>query len=72
MTGHHSDEFERYKHLSPEFSKQTTELIVGKLVEALENTEIGTFWSQSGKNEKTAIEVVSETAKNKDVKSINN
>jgi Phage integrase family len=54
MTGHRSEELERYKHLSPEFSKQTTELIAGKLVEELENTELGTFWSQSSENEKVA------------------
>jgi hypothetical protein len=54
MTGHRSEELERYKHLSPEFSKQTTELIAGKLVEELENTSSGTFWSQSPENEKAA------------------
>lgn len=36
MTGHRSEELERYKHLSPEFSKQTTELIAGKLINELE------------------------------------
>lgn len=71
MIGYHPDEHERYNHLSLEFSKQNTELIAGKLVEELENTEIGTFWAQSDKNEKTAIEAVSEITKNKDVKSIN-
>ena len=54
MTGHRSEELERYKHLSPEFSKQTTELIAGKLVEELENTSSGTFWSQSPEKEKVA------------------
>ena len=36
MTGHRSEELERYKHLSPSFSQQTTELIAGKLVDELE------------------------------------
>jgi hypothetical protein len=35
MTGHRSEELERSKHFSPEFSKQTTELIAGKLLEKL-------------------------------------
>jgi integrase len=54
MTGHRSEELERYKHLSPEFSQKTTELIAGKLVDALENNNSGTFWSHPGKKEKTA------------------
>ena len=41
MTGHRSDELERYKHLSPNFSRQT-ELIAGKLVEELKGTNWGT------------------------------
>jgi hypothetical protein len=67
MTGHRSEELERYKHLSPEFSKQTTELIAGKLVEELENTESGTFWSQSPENEKAALEDDSETIDSKEI-----
>jgi integrase len=35
MTGHRSDELERYKHFSPDFSRQTTELIDSKLMEGL-------------------------------------
>ena len=31
MTGHRSDELERYKHLSPAFKQQTVELIAGQL-----------------------------------------
>jgi integrase len=31
MTGHRSKELKRYQHLSPEFKKQTVELIAGKL-----------------------------------------
>jgi hypothetical protein len=31
MTGHRSEELERYKHFSPEFQQQTTELIASKL-----------------------------------------
>jgi len=49
MTGHRSDELERYKHLSLEFSRQTTELIAGKLVEELE----GTNWGTGGENEES-------------------
>lgn len=46
MTGHCSDELEGYKHFSPEFKKQTTELIAGKLLEELE----GTNWGTGGEN----------------------
>ena len=31
MTGHRSEEMERYKHLSPAFKQQTVELIAGQL-----------------------------------------
>ena len=31
MTGHRSEELERYKHLSPAFKQQTVELIAGRL-----------------------------------------
>jgi len=30
MTGHRSEELERYKHLSPAFKQQTVELIAGQ------------------------------------------
>ena len=49
MTGHRSDELERYKHFSPEFKKQTTELIAGKLLEELE----GTNWGTGAENEES-------------------
>lgn len=35
MTGHRSEELERYKHFSPEFKKQTTELIAGNYLRSL-------------------------------------
>ena len=38
MTGHGSEELERYKHLSPDFMDKTTGLIAGKLTEELEGT----------------------------------
>jgi hypothetical protein len=31
MTGHRSEELERYKHLSPAFKQLTVELIAGQL-----------------------------------------
>ena len=43
MTGHRSEELERYKHFSPEFKKQTTELIAGKLLEELGGTKRDTI-----------------------------
>ncbi len=49
MTGHRSEELERYKHLSPEFMNKTTGLIAGKLTEELE----GTFWVQARKKKKS-------------------
>jgi integrase len=42
MTGHRSEELERYKHFSPAFQQQTTGLIAGKLLEELEGTNWGT------------------------------
>ncbi len=39
MTGHRSEELERYKHLSPAFKQQSVELIAGQLAEKL-----GTNW----------------------------
>lgn len=42
MTGHRSEELERYKHFSPSFKNQTTQLIAGKLEEELKGTFLGT------------------------------
>ena len=67
MTGHRSEELERYKHLSPEFSRQTTKLIAGKLVEELERGDSGTKRATSPENEKAAHEDGSETADNKEI-----
>jgi len=63
MTGHRADELERYKHFSPEFKKQTTELIAGKLLEEIE----GTNWGTRAENEKAAQTDDPKTADNKDV-----
>ena len=63
MTGHRSEELERYKHLSPDFMNQTTRLIAGKLTEELE----GTFWGTSPKNEKSRASGDSETTDNKEI-----
>jgi integrase len=65
MTGHRSEELERYKHLSPSFSQQTTELIAGKLVDELE--EKGTFLGTLPKTEKAAPTDDSQNTDNKDV-----
>jgi hypothetical protein len=35
MTGHRSEELERYKHFSPTFKQQTVELIAGPLSDKL-------------------------------------
>ena len=56
MTGHRSEELERYKHFSPTFKKQTTELIAGKLLEELKDT----FWSPRKENEKAVLSDSSE------------
>jgi integrase len=63
MTGHRSDELERYKHFSPEFKKQTTELIAGKLLEELGDTKRDTV----PENEKAVPTDGSETADSKNV-----
>ncbi len=63
MTGHRSEELERYNHLSPEFLNKTTGLIAGKLAEELE----GTFWDTDEENEKAASEGDSETPDNKGI-----
>ena len=67
MTGHNSEEPERYKHLSPEFSRQTSDLIAGKLGEELKTTDFGTKWSQSPENEKSSSGDDSETADSKEI-----
>jgi len=63
MTGHRSEELERYKHLSPEFLNKTTGLIAGKLTEELE----GTFWGTGAEKEKVAAKDDSETTDNKGI-----
>jgi integrase len=65
MTGHRSEELERYKHLSPEFSKQTTELIAGKLVDELEG--LATKTATTPENEESRQNDGSETTDNKGV-----
>ena len=67
MTGHRSDELERYKHLSPEFSRQTTELIAGKLMDELDSGEFGTKRATSPENEKSRQNDDSESADNKEI-----
>ncbi len=47
MTGHRSEELERYKHLSPAFKQQTVELIAGQL-----SRHVSTFLSPGPKNTK--------------------
>jgi integrase len=47
MTGHRSEELERYKHLSPAFKQLTVELIAGRL-----SRHVSTFLSPSPKNTK--------------------
>jgi integrase len=63
MTGHRSDELERYKHFSPEFKQQTTELIAGKLLEELE----GTNWGTGDQNEESRQNDGSESADSKEI-----
>lgn len=65
MTGHRSDELERYKHLSPEFTRQTTELIAGKLVEELEG--MGTKMATSPEMQESRQNDGSESADNKEI-----
>jgi len=60
MTGHRSEELERYKHFSPEFKKQTTESTAGKLLEKFE----GTNWGTVAENEKVAPQDDSQTTDN--------
>ena|GEM_PF-1874469 len=63
MTGHRSEELERYKHFSPDFKNQTTKLVAGKLSEELG----GTNWGTLDKNEKAAHKDGSETVENKEI-----
>ena len=65
MTEHRSDELERYKHLSPEFTRQTTELIAGKLVDELEG--MGTKMATSPENQKSRQNDGSENVDNKEI-----
>ncbi len=65
MTGHRSDELERYKHLSPEFKQQTTELIAEKLVDELEG--MGTFLGTSSEKDESRQKAASQTTDNKKV-----
>jgi hypothetical protein len=67
MTGHRSEELERYKHLSPEFSRQTTELIAGKLMNELECGDFGTKRAQTPENEKSRLKDGSETTDSKKI-----
>jgi hypothetical protein len=53
LTRPRSDELKRYKHLSPEFSRQTTELIAGKLMDELDSGDFGTFWATSSENDES-------------------
>ena len=52
MTGHRSEELERYKHFSPTFKQQTVEQIAGQLMEQLE----GTNWGTSSENDESHSE----------------
>jgi hypothetical protein len=63
MTGHRSEELERYKHLSPSFSQQTTELIAGKLMDELDGTKRATL----PENEKVVPKDDSQTTDNKGI-----
>ena len=63
MTGHRSDELERYKHFSPEFQKQTTELIASKLEDRFDVHNLSTL----EENEKAADEAASETTDSKEI-----
>ena len=67
MTGHRSDELERYKHLSPEFSRQTTELIAGKLMDELDSGEFGTKRATAPENEKSRQNDGSKNTDNKEI-----
>jgi len=65
MTDHRSEELDRYKHLSPSFPQQTTELIAGKSVNELE--KMCTFSSPQPENEKAAPTDDSQTTDSKDI-----
>ena len=53
MTGHRSEELERYKHLSPSFRQQSVELIAGQLGEQL-GKRISTFSGTKPKSKRAA------------------
>ncbi len=57
MTGHRIEELERYKHFSPTFRKQTTQLIAGKLLDELNDT----FWGTVDENKKSHLNDDSKT-----------
>jgi hypothetical protein len=49
MTGHRSEELERYKHLSASFKQQSVELIAGQLTRQL-GTKLGTLSETAPEN----------------------
>ena len=51
MTGHRSEELERYKHFSPTFKQQTVELIAGQLTRSLA-TKLATPIEEDAENTK--------------------
>ena len=65
MTGHRSNELERYKHLSPAFSQATTELIAGKLMDELEG--LATKTATTPENDETADDGGLQTTDNKGI-----
>jgi integrase len=63
MTGHRSEELERYKHFSPEFQQQTTELIASKLEDKFDVT----IQSRSAEKENSTPEINFGSADSTDV-----
>lgn len=61
MTRHRSEELERYKHFSPKFKQQTTELIAGKLIEELEGRKKSTKMDTVAENKKSTKTKVPKT-----------
>jgi hypothetical protein len=55
MTGHRSEELERYKHLSASFKQQSVELIAGQLTRQL-GTKLGTLSETTPENTKDQSE----------------
>jgi integrase len=51
MTGHRSEELERYKHLSPAFKQQTVDLIAGQL-----QSSVATFMATLPKTQMASLE----------------